>query len=144
MLGLDHNGVQEELIYIPLITAISKTNIFSKTINFSDQTVEDRNKTIVRANINVTTPSINIEPHHIGLLFAAFLLPHDKTPSMRATTSSFQKFWPRAVIKFTIDEPATRVLVHQPEGIHALFHMRNWRCQKRLAVWWFILVQSSL
>lgn len=119
MLGLDHNGVQEELIYIPLITAISKTNIFSKTINFSDQTVEDRNKTIVRANINVTTPSINIEPHHIGLLFAAFLLPHDKTPSMRATTSSFQKFWPRAVIKFTIDEPATRVLVHQPEGIHA-------------------------
>lgn len=119
MLGLDHNDVQEELVYIPLITAISKTNIFSKTANFLDQTVEERNKTILRANINVTTPSINIEPHHIGLLFAAFLSPHDKAPSMKATTSSFQKFWPRAVIKFTIDEPATRVLVHKPEGINA-------------------------
>lgn len=120
MLGLAHGGVQEEIVYIPLITAITKTNIFAKTIQFMKQTMTEQYNTILRANINITTPSISMEPHHVGILSgASFLSTSSRSSSMTDTTSSFQKLWPKAVIKFTIDEPAARVLVHQPEGVGA-------------------------
>lgn len=118
MFGIDHMGVQEEIIYVPLITVISKTNIFSKTIQFVQQTTTELNDTILRANINITTPSVSLEPHHVGILLSSFLSPSMRgTHSMTQTTSSFQKLWPRAYIKFTIDEPAARVLVRKPQSL---------------------------
>lgn len=120
MFGLDAGGIQEELLYIPLITAISKTNIFSKTVNLTNHTVEERNKIILRSNINISTPSINIEPQHAGIVFGALFNSTEKKKTVKKNTSSpVNHLWPRASIKFTIDEPATRVLVHQPEGIRA-------------------------
>lgn len=117
MFGIDHQGVQEEIVYIPHVTIISKTNFFSKAIQSIKETVAERNDTILRANINITTPSVSMESHHIGILLSAFASPkRPKAPSMHETTSSFQKLWPRAVVKFTIDEPAGRVIVQKPKN----------------------------
>lgn len=120
--GVEHNGAHEEVIYIPLITAISKTNIFSKTIRNARKASSERNNTILHANVNVTTPSISLEPQHVGIFINSFSGKSSKSSSMSGTTSSFQQFqrlWPKAVIKFTIDEPATRILVHKPKGYDA-------------------------
>lgn len=121
MLGVDYEGEQEELVYIPHATVISKTNILSKIVKTGDikMNEKDRNETILRANINITTPSLSMESHFIGALLGAFLQSKSgpKTSKQRESSShKFQRLWPRATIKLTIDEPAARVFVHKPQS----------------------------
>lgn len=121
MFGLDNDGAQEEILYIPLITVLLRTNIFSKTLLFAHYSAIERNKSLVHANVNVVSPSINMEPHHFGLLLGC-LTSHSsgsKPSSMKKAFGNFQKLWPKAYIKFNIDEPAIRALVHKPEGYDA-------------------------
>lgn len=123
MLGINTEGINEEIIYIPHVTIISKTNIFSKIVKNQDiqETVKVRNETILRANVNITTPSVTIESHHVGLLSGPFLKPKSKEHSSTSTKESsakskFQRLWPRATVKLTIDEPAVRILVKKSKS----------------------------
>lgn len=121
MLGLDHKAVQEELMFVPLITATSKTNIFSKTFEYVKDIYLELNDTILRANVNITTPSISLEPHHVGILLAAFSSSgskrgHSHAKKEKSSAFSFNNLLPRASIKLTVDEPAIRLLVNEPKN----------------------------
>ncbi|VVT53361.1 uncharacterized protein SAPINGB_P003535 [Magnusiomyces paraingens] len=120
-IGLYHNNVQEEILYIPLISTISKTNIFSKTIKLVKRSSgdENSNNSLLRTNINISTPSFNLKAHHFpfiihGLSKKSKPKSHSKSRGFNYTNSTFQKLWPRAVIKFAIDEPAARIIVTPP------------------------------
>jgi hypothetical protein len=120
MLGLDHKAVQEELMFVPLITATSKTNIFSKTFEYVKDIYLELNNTILRANINITTPSISLEPHHVGILLAAFSSSgsersHSHVKKEKSSAFSFKNLLPRASVKLIVDEPAIRLLVNEPK-----------------------------
>lgn len=121
MFGMDNSGVQEEVLYIPLISALARTNIFSQTARFAQYSSFDRNNTVLSANVNMTAPSISMEPHHMGIFQAVFRSGSrkDAQSAAQSTSNSFQSLWPKASVKFTIEDPAARVLVHKPEGFGA-------------------------
>lgn len=121
-----HNNIQEEVLYIPMISSISKTNIFSKTIKIVKHfsTDEDENNSLLRTNINISTPSFNFKAHHFPILLQGLARKsktktHTRSRGFDFTNSTFQKLWPRAVIKFTIDEPAARIIVKPPAETHS-------------------------
>lgn len=120
-MAIYHNNTQEEIIYVPMFTAICKTNVFSKTIQLVKTANTDSNNSLLRATVTMSSPSINMESHHLPIFLDA-LKSSSHSPSsgtnkthMDFTNSTFQKLWPRAVIKFTIDEPAARITITPPK-----------------------------
>lgn len=120
------DNTQEEILYIPMITSLTKTNIFSTTLRLVKSSITDSNNGLLRTGISISSPSVNIDSRNIPYFLKAFSKDHksqsssSKSKSSRKfdfTSSAFQKLWPRAVIKFTIDEPAARITVNpSPKG----------------------------
>lgn len=108
---------QEEIIYIPMITAIGKTNVFSKALQIVNTTNTDSNNSLLRATVTMTSPSINLDTLHLPIFLAVFSSSQAKSTPGKSktqvdlTNSTFQKLWPRAVIKFTIDEPSANIII---------------------------------
>ncbi|CAN6596682.1 hypothetical protein TRVA0_001S03136 [Trichomonascus vanleenenianus] len=106
----------DELVYIPMVTMISKTNIFSKTLKYVRDDSTFANESVFRANINITSPTVDLATHHVPLILRA-LSRKDSSVSVPAgkgfslTAESLQRLYPRTAIKFTIDEPAARILL---------------------------------
>lgn len=116
-LGIDaeDSGFQE-LIYIPMTTMISRTNIFSKTIQFVRENDTPTNQSIIHSNINVTSPTVDVEAHHMPILLQSTSTgSSSNTPKF--SWQSFKKLWPRATIKLTIDQPAARMLLSPNESM---------------------------
>lgn len=117
--GIDNGVSQEEIVYIPIITMICRTNIFSKTLQLVKvKEVADKSESIVRANVHVTTPTLNLEAHHVPFLLHVISFGDNVdsriAPSQHKfsfSLSSFQRLWPNATIRLTVEEPAARVLI---------------------------------
>lgn len=107
--------VQEEFLYIPMISSISRTNIFSKTIKMVKHTDTDRNNSLLRTTINISTPALNLDTHQIPHFINALSISSPEKKSKTQTNlAKFQNLWPRAVVKITIDEPAARLIINPP------------------------------
>ncbi|ANB13200.1 hypothetical protein AWJ20_1482 [Sugiyamaella lignohabitans] len=113
--GVDYGTSQEEFLYAPLVTLVSKTNIFSRTLRIVQDIDLQYNENILRANINISDPTVNLGTEHVPMLLRA-LAGSSKNSSksqkrMSVHRSSFQRLYPRALIKFTINEPAARIVL---------------------------------
>ncbi|ODQ67606.1 hypothetical protein NADFUDRAFT_4755, partial [Nadsonia fulvescens var. elongata DSM 6958] len=140
VLGLNsEDGLEEEVLYVPMITMSSRTNFFSKTLHFvknssvtsstpiskpvkTDSENEmstsntnkpnDRNTTLLKANIQITSPTIDLRTYHVPKLFNAFSQPRTGSSSENHfSTSRYLSLFPKADIKITIEEPTARVLI---------------------------------
>lgn len=110
----DGNGKPQRLVYIPMATMTVKTTLPSKTVAFSeDQNAAERNANILFANLVITSPSIDVDPNHVPLVFALANVqtdtnekPHDMEGHRHHIIS---RLLPKAIIKVSIHEPVVRV-----------------------------------
>lgn len=108
--GIDcEESGSQELVYIPMTTMITRSNIFSKTIQFVRENDAPTNQSILLSNINMTSPTVDIEAHQVPILLQS-LSGKTSSKSPKFSLRSFRKLWPRASIKLTIDQPAARML----------------------------------
>ncbi|KKA27439.1 hypothetical protein TD95_002035 [Thielaviopsis punctulata] len=118
----DGNGKHERLVYIPMATTTMKTTLPSKTMELVKKgSPEERNNNILFANSVITSPSVDLSPHHIPLL-TRLLKPKPKRRTMKVsvpeTPASTNKhpfliarLLPKANIKFSMHEPVVRISV---------------------------------
>jgi hypothetical protein len=103
----------ERLLYIPMATAMVRSTLPSKTIQFSgEKNVIERNTNILFANLVVTSPSIDFDPKHLPLMLAA-LQNRRERPKIRQKKTNrhhlISRLLPKASIKFSVHEPIVRV-----------------------------------
>ena len=110
----DGHGKLERLLYIPMATTTVKTTLPSKTVAFSeDKNAAERNANILFANLVVTSPSIDVDPKHMPLVFAITHNRNTRPPSSPSAAGQthhlFSRLLPKANIRFSIHEPVIRV-----------------------------------
>ncbi|KAJ4260631.1 Protein SABRE [Fusarium torreyae] len=110
--GLDDgHGQPERLLYIPMATTTIKTTLLSKTVEiFRASTVDERNANIMFANSVVTSPSVDLDPHHLPLLIALLKSSKPKTPKAQSDNHHLiSRLLPKANYKFSMHEPVVRI-----------------------------------
>ncbi|KAL9040612.1 MAG: hypothetical protein Q9214_004417, partial [Letrouitia sp. 1 TL-2023] len=66
----DGNRKPDKILYIPMATTTIKTTLPSKTVAFSeDKNAAERNTNMLFSNLVVTSPSVDVDPKHIALIF---------------------------------------------------------------------------
>jgi len=104
----------ERLLYVPMATAMVRSTLPSKTIQFTgDRNATERNTNILYANLVITSPSIDFDPRHLPLMLAAFRnysdhhhVPQRPRPNRQHLLS---RLLPKASVKFSVHEPIIRV-----------------------------------
>ena len=93
-----------------MVTMTSRTTLPSKTLQLVEKSDSDRNTNILFATVVVTSPSIDLEPRHLPIV-AAMLKSQPKTNSGSKKTQLISKLLPKANIKFSVHEPAIRIIL---------------------------------
>ncbi|KAF5022606.1 hypothetical protein F66182_5352 [Fusarium sp. NRRL 66182] len=106
----DGHGQPERLVYIPMATTTIKTTLLSKTVEvLRAGTVDERNANIVFANSVVTSPSVDLDPHHLPILIA-LLKSKPKAPKAQNDNHHLiSRLLPKANYKFSMHEPVVRI-----------------------------------
>lgn len=103
----------ERLVYIPMTTAMVRSTLPSKTIQFSgEKNVTERNTNILFANLVITSPSIDFDPKHLPLMLAALQNRRERPKSRQKKPNRhhlLSRLLPKANVKFSIHEPIVRV-----------------------------------
>ncbi|KAI9765746.1 MAG: hypothetical protein M1840_007180 [Geoglossum simile] len=113
----DGQGGTERLIYLPMVTMTSKTTLPAKTLQASeDQDATERNANILFANMVFTSPSIDLKPKHLPLIFAfQHTVPSPPTisPNSKSLRRSniISRLLPKSNIKLSVHEPVVRVVL---------------------------------
>ncbi|CAK7273620.1 Protein SABRE [Sporothrix epigloea] len=114
-LGVDEgHGKPKRLMYIPMATTTVKSTLPSKSVELTmGVSAEERNANILFANLVITSPSVDLDPHHLPLLLAMMSRPkatsaHDSPPKTRRHIL-ISRLLPKANIKFSMHEPAFRI-----------------------------------
>ena len=100
----------DRLLYVPMTTATIKTTLPSKVLQLAIQESLDLNTNVLFANLVVTSPSVDLDPHHLPIVLA-IAKSRKKAPSGIAEHGhrAVTEFLPRASIKLSIQEPVIRV-----------------------------------
>ncbi|KAK6435199.1 Protein SABRE, partial [Oleoguttula sp. CCFEE 5521] len=105
----------ERMLYVPMITATVKTTLPSRAIHMSSHdSAGDRNTNVLYANLVCTSPSVDLDPHHLPLVLA-MLKGRDAPASRQKQDKSadhhhlISRLLPKASIKISIQEPVVRV-----------------------------------
>jgi len=107
----DGKGNRDKLVYVPMVTMTSRTTLPSKTLQLVEKSDSDRNTNILFTTVVVTSPSVDLEPRHLPIV-AAMLKPKPKrTNSGSKKTQLISKLLPKANIKFSVHEPAIRIVL---------------------------------
>uniref|UniRef100_A0A060SXZ0 ARAD1A12738p n=1 Tax=Blastobotrys adeninivorans TaxID=409370 RepID=A0A060SXZ0_BLAAD len=112
--GAGDGEAQREMLYVPMSSVISKTNVFSKTIQFVEAENASANQSIFRAYANIVSPTVDVEARHVPILRDVLRSNEEDQSKKRASKFSLNRFrqlLPRANVKFSITEPAARLLV---------------------------------
>ena len=117
----DGEGRPERILYLPMATTTVKTTLPSKTVSFSeDKDAAERNTNMLFANLVLTSPSIDVDPKHLSLIFSliqgrqgAFSTAPQGSESHHHRLIS--RLLPKASIKFSIHEPVFRVALPPAE-----------------------------
>ena len=112
----DGTGKPERFLYIPMATTTIKTTLPSKTVSFSeDNNAAERNANILFSNLVITSPSIDVDPKHMALVFA---IVQNRSPQARGSLANkgnqhhlLSRLLPKANIKVSIHEPVIRVVL---------------------------------
>ncbi|KAL5625077.1 hypothetical protein BROUX41_005137 [Berkeleyomyces rouxiae] len=112
----DGLGKHQRLIYIPMATTTMKTTLPSKTVELVKRgSPEERSTNILFANSVITSPSLDISPHHIPLLIR-LLKSKPKRRTMKTPVAGnpqnhhlISRLLPKANIKFSMHEPVMRI-----------------------------------
>lgn len=117
----DGEGKPERILYLPMVTTTVKTTLPSKTVAFSeDRDAAERNTNMLFANVVLTSPSIDVDPKHLSLMFT---LIQDRQASHSTALQRSEgtrhhlisRLLPKASIKFSIHEPVIRVTLPPAE-----------------------------
>ncbi|KAL8999354.1 MAG: hypothetical protein Q9169_001780 [Polycauliona sp. 2 TL-2023] len=111
----DGDGKPERVLYLPMATTTIKTTLPSKTVTFSeDKDAADRNTNILFANLVLTSPSIDVDPKHLSILFS--LIQNRQSSQQVVPRSSegqhhhlISRLLPKASVKISVHEPVIRV-----------------------------------
>lgn len=115
--GIDNGQLQDELIYVPMVTAVAKTNIFSKTLQLVREEGSQSNQNVLNALMNVSYPTFNIDTHHFPILIQAMQMSKKRPETDLHKSRGFQipkwtqRLLPKSRIRFTMEEPASRVVM---------------------------------
>ncbi|KAI9729113.1 MAG: hypothetical protein M1828_000198 [Chrysothrix sp. TS-e1954] len=118
--GVDDGLVHpERLLYIPMTTATVKTTLPSKLLQFAahEGTIV-RNNNVFFANLVITSPSIDLDPHHLPLVLAFVDSRRAQAPqsTQKGSFHFVSQLLPRASIKLSIQEPVVRVALPSVEA----------------------------
>lgn len=103
---------------MPMVTMTSRTTLPSKTLQLVERSDSDRNTNILFATVVVTSPSIDLEPRHLPIVTA--MLKSNSKPSKSGSkrTQLISKLLPKASIKFSVHEPAIRIVLPPKDSKH--------------------------
>ncbi|KAI4290470.1 MAG: hypothetical protein L6R35_000253 [Caloplaca aegaea] len=111
----DGDGKPERILYLPMATTTVKTTLPSKTVAFSeDKDAAERNTNMLFANFVLTSPSIDVDPKHLSIIFA-IIQSRQMSHSTQSPSSEnhhhhlLSRLLPKASIKLSIHEPVIRV-----------------------------------
>ncbi|KAL8893545.1 MAG: hypothetical protein Q9192_005158 [Flavoplaca navasiana] len=111
----DGDGKSERVLYLPMATTTVKTTLPSKTVTFSeDKDAADRNTNMLFANLVLTSPSVDVDPKHLSIIFS---LIQNRLGQQRTIPQSSEgqhhrlisRLLPKASVKISIHEPVIRV-----------------------------------
>lgn len=129
VVGLSVNkSTPEELVYVPMVTLNSKTNMFSRTLTIlsdtasgtsdassdtdSDEGTPIYSGQLISGNLVISSPTVDLQTHHVPLLLTALnRSSKSKPPKVSEETFFLKGLKPATNLKLTIEEPAARVLV---------------------------------
>lgn len=135
--GIDSNGLQEELLYIPLISVLLQTNVFSNTLQYILDEHATYNTSVISGTVGVNSPSVNIETHHLPVLLQ-FLSRHDKTkPASRPRMlwnldPEIRNALPKTDLSLNIFDAALRLVYDSEEIPNAMFIMSSSRIHSQI------------
>ncbi|KAL8914261.1 MAG: hypothetical protein Q9171_001132 [Xanthocarpia ochracea] len=118
----DGEGKPERVLYLPMATTTVKTTLPSKTVAFSeDKDAADRNTNMLFANLVLTSPSIDVDPKHLSIIFSLIqrrqsqqLVVHQSNDGRHHHLIS--RLLPKASVKFSVHEPVIRVALPPAES----------------------------
>ncbi|KZF26518.1 hypothetical protein L228DRAFT_264904 [Xylona heveae TC161] len=109
----DGQGLPEKLVYIPMATTTIKTTLPSKSVQVErEKDVAERNRNILFANLIVTSPSIDLDPKHVPLIYALCQprpQPVGVPPPQSRNHHLISRLLPKASVKISVHEPVVRV-----------------------------------
>ncbi|KAK9323136.1 golgi-body localization protein domain-containing protein [Lipomyces orientalis] len=116
VVGLDDCGTgrQDELLYVPMITMTSTTNFIRKSIQILTREETDRNSSLLKGSLTISSPSIDVHARHLPI-FAAIIENSAKSsesrPKIRGRRIHIGQLLPKTIMKLSVEEPAARIIV---------------------------------
>ncbi|KNC24678.1 hypothetical protein FF38_03883, partial [Lucilia cuprina] len=114
--GIDIDGAQEEILYVPLITSLSRGNIFSQTLTFV-QDSSDINHSAIRSRWAVHAPNISLEHHQLPTIVKTFLKASGNSNEVQTNStfadvdlSDYQSYFPKLDLEIMFSDPATKAV----------------------------------
>ncbi|KAI4262241.1 MAG: hypothetical protein L6R42_002578 [Xanthoria sp. 1 TBL-2021] len=111
----DGDGKPERVLYLPMATTTIKTTLPSKTVTFSeDKDAADRNTNMLFANLVLTSPSIDVDPKHLSIIFSLIQSRQSQQHVVPQSGQSqhhhlISRLLPKASVKISVHEPVIRV-----------------------------------
>ncbi|KAK9377614.1 golgi-body localization protein domain-containing protein [Lipomyces chichibuensis] len=113
------SGRQDELLYIPMITTTSTTNFIRKSIQILTREETDRNSSLLKGSLAISSPSVDVHARHLPI-FAAIIetsvKSSDSRPKIRGRQIHIGQLLPKTIMKLSVEEPAARIMVSDSEG----------------------------
>lgn len=116
--GVDDGSDQtNRILYVPMTTATIKTTLPAKILQIAaNENDADRNTNVVFANLVVTSPSVDLDPHHLPFVLAVVEKRRNSQHSSRGRGYRLvSALLPKATIKCSIHEPVVRVALPSVE-----------------------------
>lgn len=116
-------GVHDDLVYIPMITMSSTTNVLRKSLDIYTGAETDRNSSLLKGSLSINSPAVDVRARHLPLFVSIFTsiarfsnseedsLPPRQDGSKRQAGIRLVELLPRTIIKLSIEEPGARVKV---------------------------------
>ncbi|KAK9235083.1 golgi-body localization protein domain-containing protein [Lipomyces kononenkoae] len=112
------SGRQDELLYIPMITMTSTTNFIRKSIQIFTREETDRNSSLLKGSLAISSPSVDVHARHLPI-FAAIIessaQSSDSRPKMGSRRVNIGELLPKTIMKLSVEEPAARITVSDSE-----------------------------
>ncbi|KAK9335831.1 mitochondrial protein from FMP27-domain-containing protein [Lipomyces starkeyi] len=112
------SGRQDELLYIPMITTTSTTNFIRKSIQILTREETDRNSSLLKGSLTISSPSVDVHARHLPI-FAAIIETSVKSsnsrPKIRGRRIHIGQLLPKIIMKLSVEEPAARIMVSDSE-----------------------------
>lgn len=127
-ISLDNGFVQEEILYIPLITNLSRGNIFSKTLHFAQEVAGSYNQSTLRSRWTIHAPNVSVEYRQVPSLVRLILGDplSEKPPAARKadiemTLVKLQDYLPKLDLEVVVSDPALRAVCGQDNSDDRMF-----------------------